>query len=46
VERGATTALLERPRHPYTRLLLDSVPRPDWDLDALAAIDRTEGIPA
>ena len=37
VERGATAALLERPQHPYTRLLLDSVPRPDWDLDALAA---------
>ncbi|KRE31446.1 ABC transporter ATP-binding protein [Agromyces sp. Soil535] len=46
VERGATAALLEQPQHPYTRLLLDSVPRPDWDLDALAAIDRTEGIPA
>ncbi|RZS68742.1 peptide/nickel transport system ATP-binding protein [Agromyces ramosus] len=46
VERGATATLLERPRHPYTRLLLDSVPRPDWDLDALAAIDRTEGVPA
>ena len=46
VERGATAALLERPQHPYTRLLLDSVPRPDWDLDALAAIERTEGISA
>ena len=46
VERGATAALLERPQHPYTRLLLDSVPRPDWDLDALAAIERTEGLSA
>ncbi|GAB3576786.1 ABC transporter ATP-binding protein [Leifsonia lichenia] len=27
VERGATAELLERPQHPYTRLLIDSVPR-------------------
>ena len=49
VERGATASLLARPRHPYTRLLLDSVPRPDWDLDALAADatdERPEGITA
>jgi peptide/nickel transport system ATP-binding protein len=26
VERGTTTELLERPQHPYTRLLIDSVP--------------------
>lgn len=31
VERGRTAELLSAPRHPYTRLLLDSVPRPDWD---------------
>jgi peptide/nickel transport system ATP-binding protein len=28
VERGATTRLLDDPRHPYTRLLIDSVPKP------------------
>ncbi|WP_223692057.1 dipeptide ABC transporter ATP-binding protein [Leifsonia poae] len=27
VERGRTTALLEHPQHPYTRLLIDSVPK-------------------
>ncbi|KQO96972.1 dipeptide ABC transporter ATP-binding protein [Leifsonia sp. Leaf264] len=31
VERGRTDDLLEAPRHPYTRLLIESVPRPDWD---------------
>ena len=47
VERGADRrGCSPRPQHPYTRLLLDSVPRPDWDLDALAAIERTEGISA
>ncbi|MFC7304051.1 ABC transporter ATP-binding protein [Streptomyces monticola] len=30
VERGATTAVLSEPRDPYTRTLLDSVPRPGW----------------
>jgi peptide/nickel transport system ATP-binding protein len=30
VERGATAALLRHPQHPYTRLLIDSVPRPGW----------------
>lgn len=28
-EIGPTKALFQRPRHPYTRFLLDSVPRPD-----------------
>ncbi|GAA1846861.1 dipeptide ABC transporter ATP-binding protein [Agromyces salentinus] len=28
VERGGTVRLLEAPSHPYTRLLIDSVPRP------------------
>jgi peptide/nickel transport system ATP-binding protein len=32
VERGETASLLAAPRHPYTRLLLDSVPRPRWDV--------------
>jgi peptide/nickel transport system ATP-binding protein len=30
VERGATSRILESPGDPYTRLLLDSVPRPGW----------------
>jgi peptide/nickel transport system ATP-binding protein len=30
VERGPTQAILDAPSHPYTRLLLDSVPRPGW----------------
>ncbi|MCD2442067.1 ABC transporter ATP-binding protein [Agromyces sp. SYSU K20354] len=37
VERGRTVRLLDAPEHPYTRLLIDSVPRPDWDLDAVMA---------
>ncbi|WP_246086903.1 ATP-binding cassette domain-containing protein [Nocardioides humi] len=30
VERGRTEDVLDRPQHPYTRLLIDSVPRPGW----------------
>ncbi|WP_328352405.1 ATP-binding cassette domain-containing protein [Mycobacterium sp. NBC_00419] len=30
VERGRTDDLLSDPQHPYTRALLDSVPRPGW----------------
>ncbi len=33
VEQGNTTEVLAAPQHPYTRLLLDSVPRRDWDLE-------------
>ena len=36
VESGATAELLEHPRHAYTRLLIDSIPRPGWSLDAIA----------
>lgn len=32
VERGRTLDLLSAPTHAYTRLLLDSVPRPEWHL--------------
>lgn len=40
VERGRTSELLDAPRHPYTRLLLDSVPRPDWGpVDDGVAVD-------
>ncbi|MFE6964914.1 dipeptide ABC transporter ATP-binding protein [Agromyces sp. NPDC057679] len=36
VERGRTAELLAAPEHPYTQLLIDSVPRPDWALDPVA----------
>ena len=32
VERGATGALFDKPRHPYTQALLAAVPRPDPNL--------------
>ena len=35
VEEGAVADVLTRPTHPYTRLLLDSIPREGWDLEAL-----------
>jgi ABC-type glutathione transport system ATPase component len=37
VEAGVTEDVLADPRHPYTRLLLDSVPRKGWDLARLRA---------
>ncbi|MGR0320891.1 dipeptide ABC transporter ATP-binding protein [Agromyces sp. ZXT2-3] len=37
VERGRTADILRSPSHPYTRLLLDSVPRPRWELGAAPA---------
>ncbi|MEU6309381.1 ABC transporter ATP-binding protein [Streptomyces sp. NPDC047014] len=40
VERGPTRQVLAAPAHPYTRLLLDSVPRPGWDPEAIAAARR------
>ena len=40
VERGRTADLLADPRHPYTRLLVDSVPRPGWEP---TAVDADEG---
>ena len=38
VETGATAAILERPRHPYTAGLLASIPRLDAEDQALAPI--------
>ncbi|MFG2875445.1 ABC transporter ATP-binding protein [Streptomyces sp. NPDC048337] len=40
VEQGGTQEVLAAPRHPYTRLLLESVPRPGWDPAAIAAARR------
>jgi peptide/nickel transport system ATP-binding protein len=37
VERGRTIELLGNPQHAYTRLLIDSVPRPGWNLGAVGA---------
>ncbi|WP_037607000.1 ABC transporter ATP-binding protein [Streptacidiphilus rugosus] len=40
VEAGPTAEVLDDPRHPYARLLLDSVPRPGWDPKRIAAARR------
>ncbi|MFE2144934.1 ABC transporter ATP-binding protein [Streptomyces sp. NPDC059456] len=40
VEAGPTARVLADPRHPYTRLLLESVPRPGWDPQHISAARR------
>ncbi|QDY80301.1 ABC transporter ATP-binding protein [Streptomyces qinzhouensis] len=40
VEAGATDQVLTAPEHPYTRLLLESVPRPGWKPDRIATARR------
>ena len=40
VERGPTVELLRRPRHLYTRMLLDSIPRVGWQPEKIAAERR------
>ncbi|QNG38741.1 ABC transporter ATP-binding protein [Geodermatophilaceae bacterium NBWT11] len=41
VEQGDTEQVLGSPAHPYTRLLLASVPTPGWDPAAVAAANRS-----
>jgi ABC-type oligopeptide transport system ATPase subunit len=38
VEHRPVQALLADPQHPYTKLLLSSVPRSGWDLDAISSL--------
>ncbi|MFG2821421.1 ABC transporter ATP-binding protein [Kitasatospora sp. NPDC048365] len=45
VESGATEAVLSNPRHPYTRLLLASVPRPGWRPEHIAEQRRSLAAP-
>jgi oligopeptide transport system ATP-binding protein len=40
VESGETDAVLAAPQHPYTRLLLESVPRPGWNPRSIADARR------
>ncbi|WP_441248574.1 ABC transporter ATP-binding protein [Kitasatospora sp. McL0602] len=40
VESGRTDRVLANPQHPYTRLLLESVPRPGWDPKQIAVARR------
>lgn len=47
VEMGTVEQVLDRPRHPYTQILKDSVPEPDpamrWDKEvALTDLEKTE----
>lgn len=50
VESGDTAGVLGRPQHPYTRLLLDSVPRRGWDpariTEGRRELQRTEAAQA
>ena len=41
VEEGSVAAVFERPSHPYTRLLLQSIPSLDHEQDRLQTIPGT-----
>lgn len=43
VEYGPTARVLERPRHPYTAGLIESVPRPEGPVDAAARLPVIPG---
>src|SRR5262249_53174796 len=40
VEQRPAQDVLDAPEHPSTRLLLSSLPRPGWDLEAVSALRR------
>lgn len=44
VEEGTTEAVLDTPAHPYTRLLLDSVPRPEKPLTPAEDSEHADGV--
>jgi peptide/nickel transport system ATP-binding protein len=50
VETGDAEAVIRRPRHPYTRALVDAIPSPDpdvpWDLSATEPTEAGTGLPA